>query len=84
MKRMIFAIVFVTLIAFLTSCAGLTRTQQKTLTGAAIGAGGGAILGEIVGGRPFTGAVIGAGVGALGGYIAGESDEGYYHRQYRR
>jgi hypothetical protein len=50
------------------------------LSGAAIGAGGGALLGALVGGRPFAGAAIGAGVGALGGYIAGESREGYYGR----
>jgi uncharacterized membrane protein len=62
----------------------MNRTEQTTLSGAAIGAVGGGLLGAI-GGRPLTGAAIGAGVGALGGYIVGEQGGGYYrHRGYRR
>ena len=64
------------LLAFvlLFGCAGMTRTQQKTLSGAGIGAGGGAILGAVTGGSPAVGAVIGGGVGAVTGYILGESE----------
>jgi hypothetical protein len=40
---------------------------DRALGGAAIGAGGGALLGAAVGGNPATGALIGAGVGAIGG-----------------
>ncbi len=82
MKRLGIVIVFLMLFFGLLSCADMTRTQQRTLSGAAIGAGGGALLGAIVGGRPFAGAAIGAGIGALGGYLSGESDEDHYrHRR---
>ncbi len=79
MKRIATGIVVLTLVFALFSCADMTRTQQTTLSGAAIGAGGGALLGAIVGGRPLAGAAIGAAVGALGGYVAGESEEGHRH-----
>lgn len=56
-------------------CSGMNNTQQKTLSGAGIGAGSGAVLGTVTGGSPVTGAVVGAGVGAVTGYILGESDK---------
>ncbi len=40
---------------------------HRALTGAAIGAGGGAIIGAATGIGPGTGALIGAGAGALTG-----------------
>lgn len=55
-------------------CSGMSRTEQKTLSGAGIGAGGGAVLGAVTGGSPVVGAVVGGGVGAVTGYILGESD----------
>ena len=81
MKRLVIGFVALAFVFALFSCADMSRTQQTTLSGAAIGAGGGALLGAIVGGRPFAGAAIGAAVGGLGGYIAGESDEGHYRRR---
>jgi uncharacterized protein YcfJ len=45
--------------------------DQRTLGGAAIGAGSGAIIGGIAGGG--RGAAIGAGVGAVGGAIVGRA-----------
>lgn len=56
-------------------CSGMSGTQQKTLSGGAIGAGGGAVLGAVTGGSPVVGAVVGGGVGALTGYILGEHDK---------
>lgn len=56
-------------------CAGMTNTEQKTLSGAGIGAGGGAILGAVTGGSPVVGAVVGGSVGAVTGYILGEADK---------
>jgi len=47
-------------------CAGMTDTQQRTLTGAAGGAAGGAAIGAIAGS-----AAIGAGVGAAAGLAGG-------------
>jgi hypothetical protein len=41
----------------------------RALTGGAIGAGGGALLGAAVGGNPAVGALAGAGVGAVAGAV---------------
>jgi len=49
-------------------CAGMNDTQQRALSGTAIGAGGGAILGAI-GGNAGLGAAAGAAAGLLGGLI---------------
>lgn len=65
---------FVLALVSMSGCSGMTRTQQMTLSGAGIGAGGGAILGAVTGGSPAVGAVVGGGVGAVTGYILGESD----------
>jgi len=56
-------------------CSGMTQTQQKTLSGAGIGAGSGAVLGIVTGGSPAVGAVVGGGVGAVTGYILGEGEK---------
>ena len=53
-------------------CSGMTKTQQTTLSGGAIGAAGGALLGAIAGNAAI-GAAVGGGVGLLGGYLYGES-----------
>lgn len=41
----------------------------RALTGGAIGAGAGAGIAAVTGGRPATGALIGGGVGAVGGAV---------------
>jgi len=73
MKRI--AVVFIILVFVFTfvGCSGMTRTQQTTLSGAGIGAAGGAVLGALVGGSPLVGAGVGAAVGGVAGYIVGES-----------
>ena len=43
----------------MSGCYGMTRQQQSTLSGGAIGAGGGALLGGISGGSPGCGSGIG-------------------------
>jgi hypothetical protein len=54
--------------ATLLSLAGCgSNPGTRALTGGAIGAGGGALLGAAVGGNPAVGALIGAGLGAVGG-----------------
>ena len=52
MKRI--AVVFIILVFVFTfvGCSGMSRTQQTTLSGAGIGAVGGAVLGAAVGGSP--------------------------------
>ena len=63
-------------------CAGMSDTQQRTLTGAAGGAAGGAIIGAIAGNAGL-GAAIGGAVGAGGGYLYGkhkESEQNAYNQ----
>ena len=49
-------------------CSGMSYTEQRVLSGGAIGAGSGALIGAAAG-SPGTGAAIGAGAGVVGGYI---------------
>ena len=74
MKQLTAGLLFFILATTL-GCSGMNNTQQKTLSGAGIGAGSGAVLGTITGGSAVTGAVVGGGIGAATGYILGESDK---------
>lgn len=49
-------------------CAGMSDTEQRTLSGGGIGAAGGAVIGAIAGNAGM-GAAIGAGAGLVGGYL---------------
>jgi hypothetical protein len=53
----------------LVGCSDMTRQQQRTLSGGAIGAAGGAVITAIVGGPVLLGSAIGAGVGAVAGAV---------------
>ena len=59
----------------LSACSGLNNRDQKMLSGAAIGAGVGAVGTVITGGCVSCGAVIGGAVGAGAGYILHENDK---------
>lgn len=59
----------VAIVSVTAGCAGMTETQQRTLSGGAIGAAGGAFLGGVSGGDPAVGAVLGGAAGAFTGYI---------------
>jgi uncharacterized membrane protein len=72
MKRIVIIFVMLAFVFTFVGCAGMSRTQQTTLSGAGIGAVGGGLLGAIVGGSPLVGAAIGAGVGGAAGYIVGQ------------
>ena len=51
-------------------CSNMNSTEQRVLSGGAIGAGAGAVAGALIPGLSVGGgALIGAGVGAAGGYI---------------
>ena len=52
----------------LLSCANMSDTQQRTLSGAAIGTAGGAVVGAIAGDAGL-GMAVGAAAGAAGGYL---------------
>ncbi|MFO0987553.1 MAG: hypothetical protein U1F37_09305 [Alphaproteobacteria bacterium] len=51
------------------ACAGMNDTEQRTLSGGAIGAASGAVITAATGGCIICGTAIGAGIGALGGFI---------------
>ncbi|MGR9037273.1 MAG: glycine zipper family protein [Gammaproteobacteria bacterium] len=74
MKR--FSILLIALLAITTlaGCAGMTDTQQRTVTGGLGGAAGGALIGAIAGNAGM-GAAIGAGAGIVGGYLYGKHKE---------
>lgn len=66
-------------------CAGMSDTQQRTVTGAAGGAATGAVIGAIAGNAGM-GAAIGAAAGAGGGYLYGkhkEAEQSAYQRGVR-
>ena len=78
MKRLISVFA---LTAILGGCAApITQRERSTLTGGALGAGAGALIGNAVG-HPGRGALIGGGLGALGGAAIGDQMEGQYQRQ---
>jgi len=58
-----------------TGCAGMTDQQQRALSGGAIGAGGGALLGAITGGSPVIGAAVGGAAGVAGGLLLHEHEK---------
>ncbi len=66
------------LTVFTLGCAGMTPTQQRALSGGAIGAAGGAALGAIAGGSAAVGAAIGGAAGVLTGTLIGVSQQ--HHR----
>lgn len=58
----------------LTGCAGMTDTQQRTVTGGLGGAGAGALIGAMAGNAGM-GAAIGAAAGTVGGFLFGKHKE---------
>jgi hypothetical protein len=55
-------------------CAGLSETEQRTLTGGAAGAAAGAGIGALAGNAGL-GAAIGGGAGLTGGFLLGRHHE---------
>jgi len=58
----------------LAGCAGMTETQQRTVSGGAMGAGAGVLFGAIAGNAGM-GAAIGGAAGATGGFLYGKHKE---------
>ena len=63
------------LVIGLTGCANMSSGEQRTLSGAAIGTAGGALVGQLATGRPMAGAAIGAAAGAAGGWLYNRHEE---------
>ena len=58
-----------------TGCANMSSGEQRTMSGAGIGAAAGALVGELALGRPMAGAALGAAVGGAGGYLYNRHEE---------
>jgi len=74
MKRFSILVITVLAITSLAGCAGMSDTQQRTVTGGLGGAAGGALIGAMAGNAGM-GAAIGAAAGTAGGYLYGKHKE---------
>ncbi|MDZ4861032.1 MAG: glycine zipper domain-containing protein [Candidatus Hydrogenedentes bacterium] len=68
--------------AFTFAGCATSPTQQGAMTGALVGAGAGAIVGNQSDGKSGEGALIGAGLGALGGALIGDHVDDRRQRTY--
>ncbi|OGP73059.1 MAG: hypothetical protein A2Y80_03150 [Deltaproteobacteria bacterium RBG_13_58_19] len=66
MKRTVILVLVVALV--LGGCSGMSSTSQRVLSGGAIGASGGALVGWATG-SPAVGAAVGGGAGMLAGFL---------------
>ena len=66
------SLVLLIVLSLLGGCAGLSSTQQRMLTGTALGAAAGAGISTVAGGDPWVGAAIGGAGGAATGYAIGK------------
>ena len=57
------------LVGGLTGCANMSSGEQRTMSGAAIGAAAGGLILGLASGRPLRGVAMGAAAGAAGGYL---------------
>lgn len=62
------AVLFFIAILLAEGCAGMSNTEQRVLSGGAMGAAGGALIGAAAGSAAI-GAAAGGGAGLLGGLI---------------
>jgi hypothetical protein len=66
-RKIAFGLALGGLLSMLTACGETPGT--RAVTGGLLGAGAGAGVAAVTGGRPATGALIGGGVGAVGGAL---------------
>lgn len=69
MKNTVKTLAIFTCLISLSACSGMSTTQQRTLSGAGIGAGVGVVGTAMTGGCISCGAAIGTAVGAGAGYV---------------
>jgi osmotically inducible lipoprotein OsmB len=77
MKTIMKLALLLSLVAFSVGCAGMTPTEQRLLSGGAIGAGTGAAIGAITGGSPAVGAAVGGAAGVVGGAIVDQYEKSH-------
>ena len=61
------------------ACSDMNDQQQRAVSGGAIGAGGGALFGWLVGGNPLVGALVGGAGGAAVGALTSKDSGGGNH-----
>ena len=69
MKKIKYLILVASIILLVAGCTNMSKTQQGTLSGGAIGAGAGLGIAALSGGNLWVGTAVGAGAGALTGYM---------------
>ena len=69
MKKIKYLILLALIILPIVGCTNMSKTQQGTLSGGAIGAGAGLGIAALSGGNLWVGTAVGAGAGALTGYM---------------
>lgn len=69
MKKIKYLIIVASIILPIVGCTNMSKTQQGTLSGGAIGAGAGLGIAALSGGNLWVGTAVGAGAGALTGYM---------------
>jgi osmotically inducible lipoprotein OsmB len=85
MKNITMVLLLIMSLTF-TGCAGMSSTEQRTLSGAGLGAAGGALIGSMSG-NMGAGLAIGAAAGAAGGYLYDKqkkSEEAAYQQGYQQ
>lgn len=75
MKRILVPVAALALLGT-AACSNMDTTQQRTLSGGAIGAGVGAVGTALTGGCVWCGAAIGGAVGAGAGYLYDQTKKG--------
>ncbi len=75
MKTILLPLLTVAMLAT-SGCANMNSTQQRMLSGGAIGAGSGAVITVLTGGCVWCGAAIGGAVGVGAGYVYDQVKKG--------
>lgn len=65
-------LVVIILIGFVAGCSGMSRREQRILSGGAIGTAAGVGVAAITGGSLLVGGAVGAAGGAVGGLVVDE------------
>jgi osmotically inducible lipoprotein OsmB len=73
MWKAVLAVSSVVALLIFGGCSGMSSQQQRTLSGGALGAGAGSIVG-LLAGNPSLGAAIGGGAGLLAGMLIPDGD----------
>ena len=65
------------LLATMLGCANMTATQQRVLSGSALGTAAGVGAAALIGGPLVAGAVTGAAAGAIGGIVVDQIEKSH-------